>query len=405
MSVTQLFLHIFLYSTTAWLGLYLLASNGRSLRFWFTSGALLSYALTLLLEVLNRYAPSPDWAMDMLAWQRPLFLLPAFFILLTLAEMTRHSWYEQFTRTPRAIQGLIGCVVLFGLSLVFIFFPLPEALRQNGRLFMAPILFTFGLLIRWIQAHAEEEAFMPPLFRSFDYAFATAILFGGQIIILMNTRFGISFYLLCLLFSTITTSLIVQVFSDHMNNLMDRIAFFNAPQVRQTRAQLREASSEAPRIDMALVADTIDPDEFAKLTRKAISQMGNLPKLSSNPLTRLYLIESTLNQRHEPSDTLNRAAELRRLLTDSIERLRPMAEEKTGITDDWRHYNVLYYPYVRGFKPYSQRWFIDDLAEEDAFVLDWFRSQVPERTLYNWQKAAAQLVAQDLRERSKRIRP
>lgn len=33
-------------------------------------------------------------------------------------------------------------------------------------------------------------------------------------------------------------------------------------------------------------------------------------------------------------------------------------------------------------------------------VLDWFRSQVPERTLYNWQNTAARLVAKDLFERS-----
>jgi oxygen-independent coproporphyrinogen-3 oxidase len=33
-------------------------------------------------------------------------------------------------------------------------------------------------------------------------------------------------------------------------------------------------------------------------------------------------------------------------------------------------------------------------------ALEWFRTAVPERTLYNWQTAAARLVARDLRERS-----
>ena len=36
-------------------------------------------------------------------------------------------------------------------------------------------------------------------------------------------------------------------------------------------------------------------------------------------------------------------------------------------------------------------------------ILDWFRTQVPQRTLYNWQNAAAALVARDLRERSRRV--
>ena len=31
-------------------------------------------------------------------------------------------------------------------------------------------------------------------------------------------------------------------------------------------------------------------------------------------------------------------------------------------------------------------------------VQRWFQANVPERTLYNWQNAAAKLVAQDLRE-------
>ena len=39
---------------------------------------------------------------------------------------------------------------------------------------------------------------------------------------------------------------------------------------------------------------------------------------------------------------------------------------------------------------------LDPAAQE---ALDWFRTYIPERTLYNWQNAAAKLVAQDLRER------
>jgi len=35
-----------------------------------------------------------------------------------------------------------------------------------------------------------------------------------------------------------------------------------------------------------------------------------------------------------------------------------------------------------------------------AEALAWFRRYVPERTLYNWQTAGAQLVARDVRARS-----
>ena len=53
-----------------------------------------------------------------------------------------------------------------------------------------------------------------------------------------------------------------------------------------------------------------------------------------------------------------------------------------------------------GLKPYSRRANYYDLDPESQAALEWFRSQVPERTLYNWQNAAAALVAQDLREQN-----
>jgi hypothetical protein len=38
----------------------------------------------------------------------------------------------------------------------------------------------------------------------------------------------------------------------------------------------------------------------------------------------------------------------------------------------------------------------EDLDAEDRRALQWFVTQVPERTLHNWQNAAARLVAADL---------
>ena len=57
------------------------------------------------------------------------------------------------------------------------------------------------------------------------------------------------------------------------------------------------------------------------------------------------------------------------------------------------------FPYAIGLKPYSRRAEYEKLSPTDREALDWFRTYAPERTLYNWQNAAAQLVAQDLRER------
>jgi hypothetical protein len=38
------------------------------------------------------------------------------------------------------------------------------------------------------------------------------------------------------------------------------------------------------------------------------------------------------------------------------------------------------------------------LADYEIEALEWFRQEVPERTLYNWQNKAAELIAQSLRE-------
>jgi hypothetical protein len=112
------------------------------------------------------------------------------------------------------------------------------------------------------------------------------------------------------------------------------------------------------------------------------------------------LITLRLAQNGRVDGTLARANELKVVLTESIGKLKPPDEREFGTTDAWRHYNALYFPYVVGLRPYSRRTVHD---EEFEAALDWFRTQVPERTLYNWQTAAARLVARDLRERSRQV--
>ena len=57
-------------------------------------------------------------------------------------------------------------------------------------------------------------------------------------------------------------------------------------------------------------------------------------------------------------------------------------------------------PYVIGVKPFSRRFNLDEFDETTRQALAWFQSQVPERTLYNWQNRGAELIAQFLREQS-----
>ena len=84
--------------------------------------------------------------------------------------------------------------------------------------------------------------------------------------------------------------------------------------------------------------------------------------------------------------------------------LKPRDRGEFGTTDEWRFFNVHYYPYVVGLKPYSRRTDHAALETHIQEALNWFQTQVPERTLHNWQSAAAGLVAQDLRERNNKQR-
>ncbi len=85
-------------------------------------------------------------------------------------------------------------------------------------------------------------------------------------------------------------------------------------------------------------------------------------------------------------------------MSESIQRLKPHSQGDFGTSDEWRYYNVLYFPYVVGLKPYSRRAEHVGLSPSEQQALEWSRTYVPERTYYNWQNAAACLVAQDLRE-------
>jgi hypothetical protein len=117
-------------------------------------------------------------------------------------------------------------------------------------------------------------------------------------------------------------------------------------------------------------------------------------------LTQLPLIDARLSRADNHIDTLARTAELRNVLIEGIQRLKPNSESNFGNTDDWRYYNAVYFPYVAGIKPSRRRQTKDNLADYEIEALEWFRREVPERTLYNWQNKAAELIALDLREKA-----
>ncbi len=406
MTTLELTLQIITFGLALWLGLYLIRRNPGNNRLLLAGLGLAAYAAGLALDLLVRYAPEPSLAARLWDWQRPFLILPALFwlgLLILLARAER-SWHDRLRRQPRSAGVVIAATIFFGLGLSFILFPLAWLPRLWLLLGIGGDLILLGTAVAVFDAFDEGEALLPHFFRSFDYALLTAVLFGGQVALVIIFNTGVTFPMLLLLLTTIAAAIIIQVFASAAQALADRVAFSPFPQIQQQRATLRAAAEAVQRVDDHLNLNQLDAAEFARLTRRALSHMGNLPRLAASPLTRLPLLESRLRQRDVTPNTLSRAAELKVMLSESIDRLKPDEPEDFGVSDAWRHYNALYFPYVVGLKPYSRRRVNrEDMETAVRQALRWFRAEIPQRTLYNWQNAAAKLVAQDIREQSRQL--
>jgi hypothetical protein len=308
-------------------------------------------------------------------------------------------WRTRWPDGPRRIVGLLLAVTLFfGLGIAFLLLPFKLIPPPWDVLGIGVDLLLLDLAIARLDAFDEGETLWPDIVRSFVGAGGAALLFGTQVALAMRLGAGYSLPLLALLLAIIAAAIAAYVFSGLLQAALDKLAFAQSPGLVQARADLRAAAEALPRVDAAIDLAAIEPAEFARLTRRAISHYGDLPRLATSPLTRLPRVEMRLAARQAPDDPIERAAELKRLLAESIARLKPHGADDFGTSDEWRFYNALYFPYVAGLKPYSRRGSFttpDPIAEA---ALEWFQQVVPERTLHNWQNAAARLVAEQLRD-------
>lgn len=407
MSTLQLVVSILLFGTAFWLGLYLFVRTPGEWYARFGGAAQLAFAAGVALFILDQYAPSILLALRFYRFGFGMIALTSLLMLASLVALVpgfnqwQRRWVEQKSHLLLAWAGMILYVFCVG---VLLWSGSDTAVRFVMMTLAGVALILIGIALVMVHAFDEAESWLPHFLRSYDYALLTAVLFGGQVVFLMIYEFGVSYSFLLLLLGMIATAVIIQVFSNPVQTAVDRIAFALFPHIRQTRTLLRAESDAAQRVDASLDLMKMDEVKFGKLTRRALSQMGDLPKLAANPLTHLPLVNARLAENGRMDSTLLRAAELKIILTESIARLKPPGDAAFGTTDDWRHYNALYFPYVLGLRPYSHRYYINGTDPASKEALDWFRVQVPERTLYNWQNAAAKLIARDLQERSRQTR-
>lgn len=459
MTAASLTLHGVTFAFTLWLGLYLVARAPIGKRLLFAGLGLTAYAITILLSAFVGAGSSPLLARA----QWSFIFLPATFWTGTLIQLLpetlrlRASLYRLWLYSVLPLAGSLfalhlsgvfvpqsgglGLGLLAAVSLVplvaafmvavhyrdsiqprqpltFVFIATLFFALAVGVLLLPSDLFSretlvfglgfdlilLGVSIALFDALDMGERLLPDMARSFAANALLAFVFAGQVVGAM-LALGVNFPLLALLFSSLTLVTALQVFANPLQSWLDRLVFSRQPKLQRERAALRAASSAAMRSQQDLARVDLKSEDFERLTRKAFSHFGDLGRLGSSPLAQLTLITQRLNARGAQDDTLSRAQELKRLLLEAVLKLKPQVEAEFDTTDEWRHYNVLFFPYVIGIKPFSQRadhTHLDAVAKE---ALEYFRTFVPERTFYNWQKSAAALVAATLQEQDRALEP
>ncbi len=434
------------FSLAIWLGTYLLGRDRKKPGLQFAGYGSVAYALALAAEALQGLA-SPLAAENLRLAHQSLIFLPAIFwggaLLSIIPEEfePKEKIYRLWVKFFLPIILLIGIGQLFfgfpninfyllsTLPLLAIFILFIYLLRRYPQKSPLALLFVgiifFGLSVglflpqNWIprewmilaigfdlsllsigiakfDAFEEGQKLSTDMLRNLQAAFFTALLFGGQVVLVIVLSTGLTFVMAVLLMATITTAILFQSFSIPLQNLFDRMGL--SVLVTKERTQLRATADQLTKLNPQIDFSSIDFEDFSRLTRKALSHMIDLPRLASNPLTHMPLISSRLNGRNSNKGTLDRANELKLLLSENIQRLKPKSDAEFGDTDDWRYFNALYFPYVVGIKATKKYRSIIGLTESHAQALEYFQTEVPERTLHNWQKAGAKLIAQNLWE-------
>lgn len=378
------------FSFTLWLGLYLLARNPANIPMRFAGLGAAAYALALAMEMLAPFvSPSPMLRFGRWVWVS----LPTVLWLGVLVGLAR-TYSRAQPRRPLGV--VLTATLFFALGIGLLLFPLNGLPRIWILLAISGDFIALGAAIVRLDAFEEGETLLPDMARSLIAAVMATILFGGPVALVMAFSTGATLPMLLLWLGLTALALAMQVFAGRVQGGLDRLAFAHAPRLTAERAELRAVSEALPRADDSLDLTLLDEAELARLTRRALSHLGNLSRLASSPLARLPLVTQRLNARNTPPGPLERAQELRALLTEGILRLKPRAKDDFGVSDEWRHYNALYFPYVAGLKPYATRASPNGLSPAERQALEWLRAEVPERTLHNWQNVAARLIAQDL---------
>ena len=345
-------------------------------------------------------------------WLDVLYIAASGVVLLALLALAVRA--SRFIPVPRARALTLVSALFFGLGGGLLLLRLPWLPQPVLVLAIGADLLVFGWCVVALDAFDAVERLRADFTRSLAGAGFLVAIFGGQVALALVLGAGAPTALTALLLGVIAAAIVVPTFWDHLQRLLDYVVFGPRSSLGDRRAALLASAGALPRRATDTDVLALPEEEFIAITRRALSYFGDLPKLAGSPLIRLPIVDQRLQRRDAGGDLLERAAALKVALAESIARLKPPDGARFGTTDEWRHYNALYFPYVAGLRPYSRRPLAtarpsvarsagvenEQATAASEAALRWFRAQVPERTLHNWQRAAARLVALDLRERA-----
>lgn len=405
-----------------WLGLYLITRDPTKPTLRRTGAGLLAYALAIVLDGFRPHGtvlgavhavllslPAVLWTGVLIRltgvdrWWRTVALpvtvglavvagavggaAPAVLAVVVLVPL---CWgLVRLVRAP--VRGtVLVAVLLVGLAAGLLGLGLDVLARTWLLVGIGVDLVALGVFVAVFDGFDEGETLRRDMAHSLLLAGATAVVFGGQVGLAIALTGDDGLAPLC--YGVVAAAIAVQVLARPLQRAADRVVL--PPAMRATRAELREVADALPRRDETLALASLADTEFVRLTRRALSHYGDLGKLVSSPLIALPAIDTRLGERE--GAPLERARELKALLREAITRLKPRDGE-FGTSEEWRHYNALYFYYVVGLRPYSVRTKLTDPDPVARRALSWFADHVPERTLHNWQAAAARVIAGELR--------
>lgn len=329
---------------------------------------------------------------DFLIWLSVLIgFTPLLWTLLLIRD------YSKVFKPRQAAGILFIATIFFGLGEGFLLFPAPWLPQEYMLPAIGLDLLLLGFCMAWFDAYDEGESFFPDMIRSLVLTLVVCVIFTGQVAFIIVIQSGLTEEIKSLLISTLTASILLSVSWSSIQQFLDGFAFSRNPSVRDAKMRLATEAVILSRKAAGIDLSALSEEERSRLTRRALSHFGDLHRLASNPLTQLPMIDWRLQKQNIPDTTLDRANELKLILSEAVIKLKPKGENDFGVTDEWRFYNSVFFPYVAGLKPYSRNQ-INGIMGFEKDALNWFRTEVPERTLHNWQNAAAKLIANDLWE-------